>query len=280
MAVKYIRKSEVDGDYIIRPPKPFWNFPMLFFISGIFIIFLVINFHLLFDLGVFYADYPVPLIILTCAFLLAVLCIYLPANKYHLIASKKNNKLSMFKGNELEREYNLDSIRRFISKQIRRCGDRKHEVIMEDNSGDTHTLFDLCDIYVSSNPWHNFTEGLAKVIDKEYVKEEWLEASDGKLNLKPPEEMRAFNFRKIVFYPMIIAVPFMGAIGYYYWPSISSFLGFGIATAIINIPLSLLSTKKSYQQVDTKIMVPVLFIKGVAIYVMSVLMVKLYFSNF
>ncbi|NIT03388.1 hypothetical protein GTO10_00360 [Candidatus Saccharibacteria bacterium] len=231
-------------------------------------------------MGAIYSDYPMVLIIIVGAILLTALGIYLPENKYHLIVSQKNNKLSMFRGKELEREWNLDNIKKLISKRIRRRGDRKHELIIEDNSGGSHVLFDLNDIYISSGQWHNFAESLAKIIDKEYVKEAWREASDGKLHLLPPEELKAFTYRKIVFYPLIIAIPFMGAIGYNYWPSVSSFLGFGFATAVVNIPLSLLSATKSEQETNMKIMVPVLFVKGVAIYVMSILMVKLYFSDF
>jgi hypothetical protein len=296
MTVKYIRKSEVDGDYIISPPRPLWHLFALIYAFTPFGLIVVFTWKHLLENVSDYQDLFIPLFILTLviivgAFILTLFCIRTPDSRYKLVVSKKNNKLSKFKDNALELEYNLDKIKRIISRLTLMYKQRDYILMIEEISGDSHALFDLRGgSRFSPSQLQEFSDRLAELLDKEYVREVWVEDFNGKLHPKPPEELRAFNYEKLVFYSIIIAVPFMGAIGYNYRPSIGSFFGFGFVTASISILLTLIFMRKLISKADTeevtnqgiykKIMFPILFIKLIAAYLMAVLMIKLYSSTF
>jgi hypothetical protein len=296
MSIESGINSTNNGDYIISPPRPLWHLLVLVFTLMPFGLTVVFTWKHLLENVSDYQDLFITLVIITLviiigAFILTFFCIQTPDNRYKLIVSRRNNKLSIFKDHELEQEYNLDNIGRVISKLTIMFNQSDYVLMIEEISGDSHALFDLRGgSRFSPRQWQIFSDRLAELLNKEYVREVWVEDDEGKLHPKPIEELSIFNYEKLVFYPIIIAIPLMGAIGYNYRPSIGSFFGFGFATASISVLLTLIFLRKLISKADTeevanqgiykKIVFPILFIKFIAVYLMAVLIIKLYSSTF
>jgi hypothetical protein len=249
------------SEYIIRPPKPFWNFWVLFLVYTPILIITVLSFSFLLEYipSGNYEEYYFPLAVVITLNIIVFLCVYLPKNKYTFIISSEKNLLEILKYGNPDKKYELDTIIGFISKQTQLFGDRQYQLLMEKNNGDTYILFDLKNLKpYSPRQWHCFSEKFAKLSGKTYRKEYWIEDSDGKLEQVPDEQRTSISKRASYVVPIIITL--IGAIGYHMSIphadskslNIQSMALFGLGTVLCNMAFSFsysyLKDKKAFKK--------------------------------
>lgn len=170
--------------------------------------------------------------------LIAFPFLYFPQKYIPLVIVDREQKLlKKIKKREATQEYDLNSIRCFVSKCIKTQPGMQCKLILEKLDGDSVALFSE-DMALGSR-WEIFSEKISTASGKPLKKETWVEDYNGKLSLIPPETLIVNKRRGMLILSVPLAISFLGATAFRLFPTAKAFVLLGSATVVTNICISL-----------------------------------------
>jgi hypothetical protein len=240
-------RAKAEEQITIYPPKPFWNLKVQLIISIPFIVLGIVSLT-----DDFASDFNTKLTvsIFLLGFLLMLFGILYFTQHTNNVTISKGGKLKIFKKKQSIKEYNLDEIRGFVSKIIKRQAELpRYELVLEKYTGEHIVLFKPDFIY-SKRQWDKFSEKLSIATEKPFKKEFWGEDYEGKLSLIPAQRILIAKKQTIFFLFVPLSISFVGAVGFKLIPTAKSFLLFGLATVLSNIIIFFLYAVKNKAKND------------------------------
>lgn len=182
----------------------------------------------------------VPIIILTGWVLIYALTHFWKYEKKVRIF-RLEKQLEVMNDIETIAQYDLSDVETVMSKLDVLQGDLKYQLKLNKIDGSTIILVETEGMYEGKffnyKAWNEFAEKIAKSIDKQFVREVWIEDYNGKLNKTDPMDLEhSRRYRFIYLIPILVL--FLGALAWRVIPVARGLVLWGGVAVGINIILS------------------------------------------